>query len=110
MKFPDWDSYIQAPVEYGDDLRVRSNMSAALDEQRENIKNFMEKYQPHRVGCLGSGFLTDIPIREFLHEETEVYLVDWIPSISVEGFKKGLVRRDADSGKIICFICESLDN
>ncbi len=110
MDILDWDDYIHVPLEFEHEFSPRMDAPKIIEEHKKNLRDFLQKHRPRRIACLGSGSLSDIPIREFLHEESEVYLIDWVPSISLNGFKSGLISRDDKIGQLCCFICESLQN
>ena len=99
-----WEEYIQGMVSPEAIDRCRMSDGPALREQRDILQGLFSTYQPKRVACLGAGGLNDIPIGEFLLGGGEVYLVDWIPAVSREGFNASLIRRETDS--YACMICD----
>lgn len=104
--FPDelkWDRYLSAPVGPSTCSECQRAFSAAFGRQREIIRQLMRDLRPGRVGCLGSGYLTDIPLAMIVEEGMEGYLVDWIEGISVEGVR-GIVISEHE-GKSACLFC-----
>lgn len=108
MHNPAWETYLRAPVSSGTYAQDQGACSPAFEEHREHLKRFLLEREPRRIGCLGSGLLTDLPVLEFLGADREIFLVDWIPSVSPDGFSNSLIRREGK--KISCVVCESTDD
>jgi hypothetical protein len=108
MHHPAWETYIQAPISPEKHAGAQDPRAPAYEEHRKHLSRFIAEHDPRRIGCLGSGFLTDFPVQEFLGGNREVFLIDWVPSVSPAGFRNALIRRE---GNIIsCMVCETSDD
>lgn len=99
-----WDDYIQAAISAENLEQYKRRGASVLEDQRAAMRRLYELYRPKRVACLGAGGLNDIPIDEFLLGGSEVFLVDWIPGISREGFRAGLITGEGETR--VCMICD----
>ena len=100
----DWDNYIRGAINAETLERCKRLEGPTMADQRELMSQVFQHHKPRRIACLGAGSLNDIPIGEFLMGGSEVFLVDWIPEISLEGFRGGLIERE--EGNIKCMICD----
>lgn len=100
----EWERYINAPADADTVHQCRLRCALMFRDQREALRELCVSVRPKRIGCLGAGCLNDIPIETFLRTGSEVYLVDWIPRISEEGFRSDVIQREGASS--YCFIRE----
>ena len=104
MEGTKWADYIgSAPVNIETFTQHRRECSPVFENQRSAIGQIFAAHQPKRIACLGAGYLSDIPIFDFLRAGCQVHLVDWIPGVSRQGFKWSLIR--SQGGQYSCQIC-----
>ncbi len=99
-----WDDYLEVPFSPECVDECRDACSAAFELQREHMQMLMSTLKPRGIACLGAGVLNDIPIDSFIVGGAQVYLVDWIPDVSREGFRGRLIAEDGDGYD--CLLCE----
>lgn len=95
-----WEGYIEAPLDLatGGD----SSRAAAFDQQRQSIEELIQRLKPRTVGCLGSGFLNDIPIESLFHTAHEIYFIDWIANVSMQGVRHRILE---ETPLVRCLFC-----
>lgn len=99
----DWNKYLKVDL---DDRLVdhcRSYCCSTFQHQKKIIAEITAQLTPRTVACLGAGCLNDIPVFDFFRTAELVYLIDWVPGISEEGFKASLITRDGTLDK--CGVC-----
>ncbi|MBC8287898.1 MAG: hypothetical protein H8E42_10545 [Nitrospinae bacterium] len=100
----DWENYL-TPI--GKFEACRSNCLGSFFPQRKKIHNLFEILSPRSVLCMGSGYLNDIPIEDFLKAGASIYLVDWAKNISREAYCKDIVAKE--EGGYNCCISKAKD-
>jgi hypothetical protein len=93
------NSFIRRHVAHG------SGWDVHLENCRRYILKAIDRYRPHRITALGSGWLLELPLVEMLEMADEVVLVDIVhpPDVSkqVEGLKGvRVVERDLSGGLV----------
>ena len=97
-----WDSYLDAPL--FEDKLLQPGCNSAFDSQREHIDKLLRRFKPHRVACLGSGYLNDLPIELLFQISDETYFIDWLPNISLLGLGRRIIQHV--EGVTRCIFCE----
>ncbi len=67
--------------------KLRAESTEAFQSQRANLLHCLRELKPRTVACLGSGALSDIPLRELLQNTGTVYLIDWVPGLSSRAYQ-----------------------
>ena len=98
-----WEDYLGAPISREGFESCRGLYGTALKDQRDMLQGLYDACHPSRIACLGAGFLNDIPIAAFVGDGREIYLVDWVPDISREGFMGSIISQENNS--YACLIC-----
>ena len=97
-----WDSYLDAPLPK--DKLLQFGRDSAFDSQRERIDMLLRRFKPHRVACLGSGYLNDLPIESLFQIADETYFIDWLPNVSLLGLVRRIIQHA--EGGTRCVFCE----
>lgn len=100
----DWSDYIRAGTSTANAVEAYRRCEASFADQRGLMAKLIREREPNRVGCLGSGFLIDIPIETLFECDRETYLVDWIPNVSEEGLRSRIIEER--SGAAACVFCK----
>lgn len=101
----DWDRYVRAVVSESQFGEAQRRCQAALAEQRKTIGELIRDLRPRRIGCLGSGYLIDIPIEDLCEHAEQSFLVDWVADISLEGVRRSIIQET--SGGYSCLFCHA---
>lgn len=99
----EWHEYIQAAANLSACRQSRNLFYQALGDQRAQIAELIEAIDPKRIGCLGAGYLNDIPLELLCEPNRTTYLVDWIPGVSVEGVRGSIISQEG--GDYRCLFC-----
>jgi hypothetical protein len=102
MALLNWDEYLTPRGAFSE---CREKCLNSFINQRERIRNLFLTLSPENVVCLGSGYLNDVPIEDFLEAGASIYLVDWVRNLSQEAFHRDVVKECDDGVK--CFACQS---
>lgn len=98
-----WGDYLRAPLNPEQFSRSRATYHRPMRVHRGLMERLARQYHPSRIACLGAGFLNDLPIEAFIQEADALYLVDWIPGISREGFAGSIIEsRDENFHCLLC--------
>lgn len=54
---------------------------------------------------MGSGYLNDIPIQDFIRAGCQIFLVDWIQDLSRKAYLQDIVQKNGQEYK--CLVCEA---
>ncbi len=87
-----WKRYLYRPVSLQRAHDQNATFGVAFRSQRHAISAIFSSLGATRVACLGSGYLSDIPVEEFAVAGADVHLVDWVPDVSLAGFQYKLFR------------------
>ncbi len=101
----DWENYLTPAGKFEE---CRSNCMGIFFPQREKIRNLFTALSPGSVLCMGSGYLNDIPVKDFLRSGASIYLVDWAKNISREAFIMDIVSEDIEGHN--CCISQAKDS
>lgn len=99
-----WSDYLRAPLTPEQFFRSRGTYQRPMRYHRDLMERLARQYHPARIACLGAGFLNDLPIEAFIQEAETLYLVDWIPGISREGFAGSII--DSKDDNLRCLLCD----
>lgn len=99
-----WGDYLSAPLSPEQFSRSRGTYHRPMSVHRALMERLARQYHPSRIACLGSGFLNDIPIAAFIQEAEMLYLVDWIPGITRDGFAGSII--DSRDERLRCLLCD----
>lgn len=102
MSFLNWDEYLAAKGNFTD---CRRKCYDSFARQRERIRNLYSALSPRKVVCMGSGYLNDIPIEDFVAAGSSIFLVDWIKNLSREAFVCDVVKESEESYQ--CIVCSA---
>ncbi|MBI5449961.1 MAG: hypothetical protein HY940_01250 [Gammaproteobacteria bacterium] len=103
MPAADWNHYLRAPVGHDSYQRVARYYDGALEALRQTIARLLQTHRPARLACLGAGYLFDLALAELVRYGEEIYLVDWIPGISAQGFRGSLISyQDRHPSCVLC--------
>ena len=97
-----WDSYLDTPLL--EDGILQSGRNSAFDSQREHIDRLLRRFKPHRVACLGSGYLNDLPVEVLFEIADETYFIDWLPNVSLLGLGRRIIQHTEGGAR--CVFCE----
>lgn len=97
-----WERYLHRPVSIRDAHDQNATFGAAFRSQRSAIAEIFSSLAATRVACLGSGYLSDIPVEEFAVAGADVHFVDWVPDVSLAGFQHKLFQA---SERPACWVC-----
>ncbi|MFQ5444855.1 MAG: hypothetical protein ACE5EK_09590, partial [Nitrospinales bacterium] len=100
-----WGEYLTPQGAFS---KCREKCLNSFLNQRERIRNLYQALSPKNVVCIGSGYLNDIPIEDFVKAGSTIYLVDWVKNLSREAFCKDVVTECED--RYQCFIYQTRFN
>lgn len=101
MQLVDWEQYLKPAAVSVAAHKARS--AATFAPQREAIDSLCRVLRPQTVVCLGAGHLNDIPLERLIADNADIVLVEWIPGISEQSFRRDLVRQVEQH--FACLVC-----
>ena len=101
---PTWNEYLQTDFDTGTVAQSRKLYREAFRSLRGQIGDLVQRLRPHRVACLGSGFLNDLPLEVLIGDDRTVHLIDWLPDVSLAGLRGTVVRGTAENPE--CLACQ----
>ncbi|MCH8313010.1 MAG: hypothetical protein IID17_08505 [Nitrospinae bacterium] len=104
MTLLNWGEYLTHPGEAALS-KCRENCSNSFINQRNRIRDLYSALSPKNVVCIGSGYLNDIPIEDFVKAGSTIYLVDWVKDLSQLAYCKDVITEC--KGRYQCFICQT---
>lgn len=97
-----WEGYLKSNQSQD---KCRQKCASAFSGQRTRIRNLFLDRLPKSVVCMGSGYLNDIPIEDFVKRGCKIVLVDWVRDLSRNAYLQDIVQKK--DGDYQCLICQA---
>ncbi len=105
MEYIPWEGYLKSNQGLDD---CRQKCWTTFSGQRARIRNLFLALLPKTVVCMGSGYLNDIPLEDFVKAGCKIVFVDWVKDLSRNAYLQDIVKKKL--GDYQCLICQTQGN